>query len=402
MRFQKGKVCCGVALLLVALSYKTEAKYRDHLAFRPLQVFVDSAEVAQDTTKKDRNGTFLLLPIITFAPETSLRLGVLGGYYFRPRGASPKTQLSTLRFPISYTLENQARIRFSYSIFMRENRHIFDGHVEWFLFPLFFYGIGPDAQEEDEELFTSEALSVNFNYFRNIKGFAFLGFRYIYYNSNITEVKPEGLLSQEGLVPGNTGGASSGVGLMLRIDSRDNRINSAKGVFMETAVTTYQGEFGSDFEYTKYELDVRKYFGIMDGKRVIAIQGRFEHNWEEPPFENLALLGGDEIMRGHYLGRFRDKSFWSAQAEYRFPLFREKWIDNRSRIPFAQRWGMVAFAGLGAVTPDLTNIDLTKTKTSYGIGFRYLAIPKERLNIRVDFGFGTQKPGFYLNIREAF
>lgn len=32
--------------------------------------------------KEDRPGTFLILPVISFSPETSLRLGAIGIYFF--------------------------------------------------------------------------------------------------------------------------------------------------------------------------------------------------------------------------------------------------------------------------------------------------------------------------------
>jgi hypothetical protein len=62
----------------------------------------------------------------------------------------------------------------------------------------------------------------------------------------------------------------------------------------------------------------------------------------------------------------------------------------------------VGFAGLGTVAPDAAAIFSSDLKYSVGIGFRYLILPKENINVRVDFGFGTQTPGFYLNVREAF
>jgi hypothetical protein len=71
-------------------------------------------------------------------------------------------------------------------------------------------------------------------------------------------------------------------------------------------------------------------------------------------------------------------------------------------MPFWERWGMVGFVGIGNVAPSISELGFGLLKSSWGLGLRYAAIPEERLNIRIDFGFGTQNPGFYLNIREAF
>ena len=158
---------------------------------------------------------------------------------------------------------------------------------------------------------------------------------------------------------------------------------------------------GSDFDYTRFDLDFRKYFTTF-GKHVLALQLTLADTWGEPPFENLALLGGKTIMRGHYEGRFRDNTLYAMQAEYRLPLVRSQWIDNRDKVPFRERWGIVGFFGLGDVAHSFADIDLNKVKTSFGVGIRYLVLPKERINVRVDFGFGSQIPGIYFNIREAF
>ena len=62
----------------------------------------------------------------------------------------------------------------------------------------------------------------------------------------------------------------------------------------------------------------------------------------------------------------------------------------------------MGFVGAGDVASSFGNIDLSKIKTSFGFGVRYLVLPKERINIRIDLGFGSQLPGLYFNIREAF
>ena len=107
-------------------------------------------------------------------------------------------------------------------------------------------------------------------------------------------------------------------------------------------------------------------------------------------------------MRGHYECRFRDNSLYAAQVEYRLPLGRSDWIDTREKVPFKERWGLVGFVGAGDVASSFCDIDFSKIKSSFGFGVRYLVMPKERINVRIDFGFGTQYPGFYFNIREAF
>ena len=166
--------------------------------------------------------------------------------------------------------------------------------------------------------------------------------------------------------------------------------------------TFVEESLGSDFDFNRLDLDFRYYQSVVQGRHILAYQLVSEHIWGDPSFETMALLGGDEIMRGHFEGRFRDKSLWAMQVEYRLPLVRSHWIDNREKLPFKERFGLVGFLGIGAVAPSTSDFRIDNTKKSIGLGIRFLALPKERINIRVDFGFGTATPGIYFNIREAF
>ena len=369
--------------------------------FCQFSVFSILAQTEADSTK-DRSGTFLELPVISFSPETSLRLGAISVYFFTVGGERENTHLSTLKLPLTYTLNNQFKARFSYQVFLDQNRHLFSGHAEWLRFPLFFYGIGPEARDEDEEIYTTRTIGIEFNYLARLDRDYFLGMRFIRNDSKTVETEEEGLLTKPDLVPGAEGGVNAGIGVIGRIDKRDNVFNSGTGPFFELAFSSYNSLLGSDFDFEKLRLDFRHYLPVMNDRHVFAFNIIGEHNWGHPSFESMALLGGDEVMRGHYIGRFRDKVMLVTQAEYRLPLFREKWFDERKKMPFWERWGLAVFGGIGNVAPELKDLSTDELKGSFGLGLRYLAKPEERVNIRIDFGFGTQAPGFYLNIREAF
>jgi len=349
----------------------------------------------------DRTKKLYILPLFSYSPETSFRFGAIGIYLFRPQEARTGTLLSSIKMPITYTLNNQPKVRISYDIFLNGNEHILEGFAQWQYFPLFFYGIGSKTTQEDEEIFTSRTFGAEFSYLNKVAGRLFLGGRLVWIDSKTVEREAEGLLSQEGLIPGNDGGVSTGIGLVARLDSRDNNFNATKGIYLQSSITTFQRSFGGDFKFTKFNLDFRKFFYLFQ-KHVLAFQLFSEYNWGQPPFELLALLGSDELMRGHYEGRFRDKMYWASQVEYRLPINRREWLGENQELNFWQRWGLAAFAGLGTVAPNLNDLTESGIKYSLGFGIRYLILPKERVNIRIDFGFGTQQPGFYMNVREAF
>jgi outer membrane translocation and assembly module TamA len=114
---------------------------------------------------------------------------------------------------------------------------------------------------------------------------------------------------------------------------------------------------------------------------------------DAPPFYVLPQLGNDELMRGYYTGRYRDKSLLAGQAELRYR--------------FSPRLGLAGFAGGGNVY-GTGETWLTALKPSYGAGFRYFFDVERGLSVRIDYGIGEKRPGeerqkgVYLSLGEAF
>jgi len=370
------------------------------IAQNPLEHIVEGAD-----SLKAIDGEYVkrlyILPLISASPETSLRLGAAGVFLFRRKGMSSETQLSSIRVPVSYTLNKQFKAKIDVTYYANANRHIFNTTLQWFNFPLLFYGIGNNTLGGDEEIYTTQTLLAEFTYLKLVIPKFYAGLGYAYLKSDIVQFEEGGLLAQSGSIPGNTGSVTSGFNINLRFDSRDNNLNASSGLYADVKLSNYEPWMGSEYDFTSFNLDIRKYFHLFN-KHVLAFQMVLVNTWGEPSFETMALLGGKTIMRGHYEGRYRDNSLYATQVEYRLPLGRSDWIDDREKVPFKERWGMVGFFGVGDVASSFGKIEFNKIKSSVGFGIRYLVLPKERINVRIDFGFGTQNPGLYFNIREAF
>ena len=59
-------------------------------------------------------------------------------------------------------------------------------------------------------------------------------------------------------------------------------------------------------------------------------------------------------------------------------------------------------AGLGSVAPSLREFQSDLFRTAGGIGLRYALTTGDRLNIRVDHGWGRAVSGTYFTVGEAF
>ncbi|MFC1530078.1 hypothetical protein ACFL6R_05110 [Gemmatimonadota bacterium] len=93
-------------------------------------------------------------------------------------------------------------------------------------------------------------------------------------------------------------------------------------------------------------------------------------------------------MRGIYSGRYADQNMLTFQAEYRRPVWK--------------RIGMAAFAGVGDVAHEIGDFRFGDFKFSAGFGIRFLLIPEENMNLRLDWAWGKGTDGMYISILEAF
>jgi outer membrane protein assembly factor BamA len=194
------------------------------------------------------------------------------------------------------------------------------------------------------------------------------------------------LLSDRNLI-GFDGGISSGIGFSTLWDTRDNIFYPTTGGYYEMKVVYSSKLFGSDYDFNNYEINFRRYQQLT-GTHILAIQFYMNLIRGYPPFYELARLGGQNIMRGYYEGRYSAQNYFTIQTEYRTQLF---W-----------RLGAVLFLGIGDVENRVSDYSIKYIKPSYGFGIRYMMDEVEKLNLRVDVGFGKGTMGVYFSIEEAF
>jgi hemolysin activation/secretion protein len=105
----------------------------------------------------------------------------------------------------------------------------------------------------------------------------------------------------------------------------------------------------------------------------------------------LALMGGESLMRGYYLGRYRDQNLVAAQLEYRILPF-----------SFSKKWGASAFIATGQVYGSSTSFSWDAMLPTAGAGLRYLIFPEKDIYTRIDLAFTREGSGVYFFIGEAF
>lgn len=323
-------------------------------------------------------------PFLFYTPETKTGAGGALNYFFREVESAPTARPSTLVPIFVYTQKQQFSASLISDLYWhREKNHLY-GMVSYANWPNQFYGIGNDTPNHAED-FTQRAVILDLQYQRQLRRGLYAGLQYQFHKSELTEVEAGGMLARRD-IPGSETGTVSGVGAVVNWDTRDNVFYSSSGSFYQLSARVFDDRLRSDFDFIDYQVDLRHYFPLASS-HVLAVQGFMNAISGDPPFYLMSLLGGQNLMRGLYEGRYRDKNVIAAQMEYRLPL--------------KGRFGAVAFAGFGEVAPKVSAFELKSLKHTAGFGFRYQLVPAEKLNLRMDFGWGKGSSGFYMALSEA-
>jgi len=339
-----------------------------------------------DTVEQRRSGIFFL-PFIFYTPETKLAGGGLVNYYFRESGSKTESRPSSIMPSLIYTQNKQIMAELSTYLYWKDEAYYSEGYLAYIKFPDKFYGIGNNTSEDDEEDYTPQFVRLKVSFQKKVRSGLYLGFRYEFDRSKLTELEADGLLAK-GDILGSERGIASGAGILAGWDSRDQVYSPSSGAYHQLSATFFRGTLGSDYDFNRFILDLRQYFPVFSS-HVIAFQSYINTITGDPPFQMLSLFGGSHRMRGYYEGRYRDRNMLVFQAEYRI-------------VPVWWRFGLAGFAGFGDVADEFSDFRLSSFKYSLGAGIRYRISPEERINLRLDFGFGQGTSGFYITFNEAF
>ena len=342
-------------------------------------------EEAADTAQTDNFG-WLAYPYVFMSPETNLAFGVGGIVYFR---FSPEKTVKPSSITPSgyYSINDQYDVTIIPEFYIGKKFYIYS----YFSFGRYidkFYGIGPGSEEIGNPDYAHHSLVLQVNLQPQISEEFRAGLYARCLFRTITDPYTNPYIIQ-GAVTGSEGGTSVGLGGVIAWDTRNHRFYPSDGHLNELRAVFYSKAWGSTFDYNKYELDLRYYHSLGEGDlQVVGGQVYGVFTFGNGPFYDIAMLGGKTIMRGYYLGRYRDNALLAGQVEYRTRLF---W-----------RIGLIGFVGAGQVMPKLKEFRARTLQYSYGFGLRYQFDLAEKIDVRADFGFGKGTSGVYFDVQQAF
>jgi outer membrane protein assembly factor BamA len=358
------------------------------LFFLSIPLFASSAEMPSDTTYPlIRKSSFVILPLIFYTPETRLAGGGAALYAFRFRNQPDSARPSQVQIGGAYTQENQILSYLPFQLFFKNSTYNIYGELGYYRYFYYFYGIGNDLPDTRER-YSAQYPRIRLNALKKVYPNLYVGVRYSMDNYNIPEVEVGGKLA-DNTITGSQGGLISNIGVVANYDSRDNIFYATKGYNVELALLNNGKWLGSDFNFNRISLDATTYW-TNRYQHTLAVNGWFNFNFGDVPFNEMAVIGGTKKMRGFFEGRYRDNHVWMLQTEYRVP-------------PIWWRLGFVVFGSVGSVANQISDFTESQIHYSGGAGLRILLSKKEKINIRIDYGINEKGEGFpYITVTEAF
>lgn len=200
----------------------------------------------------------------------------------------------------------------------------------------------------------------------------------------------------------------SGFSINAVMENRDIPVSPYERNFAWIQYKVNPTLLGSDQSSSTLLLDYRHYFNLSQIRKrnILALWGMGNFLVAgELPYMNLPSIGWDMFGRsgrGYAQGRFRGEQMVYGEAEWRFPLQRNK--ETFGGVLFVNGASFSSSNPGKMVGSNNTGERLfEKINPGYGAGLRVMINKENRTTITVDYAFGQKgNSGFYLNINETF
>lgn len=380
---------------------------------------------AQDTTtyesNKINNFKFVPLPAIGSNPANGWLFGLAPSatWYM---GNPANTKLSNFVGNFLYTTKKQWIFSSRSNIFLDENKWILVGDWRYFITSQRTYGLGSSTPNDFAEnpnqpgVFWGQQ-EMDFSLIRfyesvlrrigDSKFYLGMGYHLDIHSKVVSFIKDEidpGLLFSHDVYNLKNGFdlkkyTLSGFTLNAMMENRDIAVSPYERNFALVSYKINPTFLGSDQNSSTLLLDYRHYFNLSETRKrhLVAVWGFGNFLVTgNVPYMNLPSIGWDmfgRTGRGYAQGRFRGESMVYSEAEYRFPLQRNK-----------ETFGGTVFVNAASFNSKTTGEKIMEqVNPGYGVGFRVMINKENRTTIAADYAFGQKgNSGFYLNVNESF
>jgi hypothetical protein len=359
-------------------------------------LFKKKKKILSDSIKSNKSKRLLvsILPAAGYTLQTGFA-GIITGNigFFAKNVADPK--MSVISTSITYSQYNQIIIPLYADILSRTGKWEFVSDNRYMSFPSSIFGLGGPTDPNKNHTINFEQIKLHQTILRKVYKELFVGVGF-YYDQfwNIKVIDPQtrrlNIYIQTEL--GTTNTASGPVGKLI-YDSRKNQINPTQGIYANITLRQCLKEFGSNREWASLMIDARKYINFPRGSyNTLAL---WSFNWltiaGKPNYLFLPSTGWDDQYntgRGFVQSRFRGKQMIYAEAEYRYRISRNGLLGGVAFFNWQKYYGNEK-----PYEPFLRG---------FGTGLRIRINKKSDANICLDYAFGNNSQGFFLNLGELF
>jgi hypothetical protein len=336
---------------------------------------------------KSGKPSFLAVPLPNSNPTLGTGLGAAGILFFRPSKTDTVSPSSTVGVGGMYFDTRSWAVAAGGKLILNEDRWRITAAFAGADLRYDLYGKGEEAASSGPAVAVRQKMSggmaqVQMKLFGPIYG----GLRYVM-SDVTTALTSSSTALPPGVGEGELAMRVSALGPVVSLDSRDNQFFPLRGWAVDLRADFYAGSLGSEASFQKYEANVRAYFPVRD-EDALAAQLYICAAGDQAPFFLQCLYGSAGVLRGYPVGKYYDQTMWGAQAEHR-----------RHVLP---RWIAAGFVGVGGVAPSFGRYTSEDILPAAGVGVRWIAEPKEKATLRLDYAWGKDRGAFYLSIGEAF
>src|SRR5262245_34413419 len=280
-----------------------------------------------------------ILPSIGYNPSYGAFFGAsvaLGAWLGDPK----TTHLSAASIGASYSTTEQVSVQFKSDFYLPRNEWALKGDWRYLDTSQPTFGLGAASEHESEYPMSFVLYRLYQALYHRVSSspiFVGVGYHFDRYDdihdtrAEAGELTPFSIYSRG--TPERT--QSSAVSANVLIDTRDNPINAASGMYWNASLRAYGRVIGSDQDRQSLWRDFRSSTRLpKDGRNVLAIWTFLWMTFGKAPYLDLPAIGWDTYGRsgrGYLQGRIRGADMVYVEAEYRARFTRN---DMRGGVAF--------------------------------------------------------------------
>ena len=174
---------------------------------------------------------------------------------------------------------------------------------------------------------------------------------------------------------------TSGLGIIIEFDSRNNPMNPVKGYDYQLELTRFDDLIGSDVDYNSYHFKGLNYWDLS---RLFDFALRLQYDAVDADDDQKlpSYVPPSIDLRGVPAIRYQGNQVVVAEIELTYKL--------------NHRWKFNTFTGTGRAAQSFSELDNADSAENYGVGFRYLIAKRYGFIMGTDIARGPEDTAFYI------